>query len=218
MPYPYTGMFCWVIDCCFGWFQSLIPGPPFAFGGIIVILAMLVATFMPVSPNSSSSSSVSQSDDESVRLESSPSPPLPSPLLGMYLCSHRYMLVIDTWTAECIAHLCWKHTLLKYIYKWEMSMSILKNWSCGFRYSIYYFKVTRGPPSSLQISNTRRPPMTSFRRPSNFDSVYAVQLKYCLDLNGAGSSVPAVDRDFPGSNPTHRIFLFIFRLSNVRVS
>ena len=33
----------------------IVPGPPFVFGGILVIVALLVASFMPASPNSGSS-------------------------------------------------------------------------------------------------------------------------------------------------------------------
>ena len=33
-------------------FQSVVPGPPFAFGAILVIMALLVAIFMPENPHS----------------------------------------------------------------------------------------------------------------------------------------------------------------------
>lgn len=33
--------------------QSVVPGPPFAFGAILVILALLVAVFMPENPHGS---------------------------------------------------------------------------------------------------------------------------------------------------------------------
>lgn len=31
--------------------QSVVPGPPFAFGAILVIMALLVAVFMPENPH-----------------------------------------------------------------------------------------------------------------------------------------------------------------------
>ena len=31
--------------------QTIVPGPPFAFGAVLVIMALLVAAFMPESPH-----------------------------------------------------------------------------------------------------------------------------------------------------------------------
>jgi len=36
--------------CNCGTLQLTVPGPPFVFGGFIVIMAMMVAIFLPVTP------------------------------------------------------------------------------------------------------------------------------------------------------------------------
>jgi hypothetical protein len=46
----YMYMIC-CIDSIFCIFQSIIPGPPFAFGTVLVIIAMLVAINIPDNPH-----------------------------------------------------------------------------------------------------------------------------------------------------------------------
>ena len=53
-------IFCQVhrINICYNIFhiliQNMIPGPPFAFGAILVIMALMVAIFIPENPSKSS--------------------------------------------------------------------------------------------------------------------------------------------------------------------
>jgi len=59
--------------------QLTVPGPPFVFGGFLVIIAMMVALFMPVSPRTIILRDVTECDQP---LQLADCPPLSSDFLG----------------------------------------------------------------------------------------------------------------------------------------